>query len=390
MDEQPWNILIVDDDEDDFVLTRALLAQSRESRFVAGWAASYKAALAALEKEHWDAMLVDFNLGAYTGLDLIRELITKDNRVPAILLTGQGSYDVDFEAMKAGAFDYIDKKQVNGPLLERALRYAIERFQNQEALRKANEELEVRVLERTQELVRKNEELQMEIGERKRVQVELVEVQSSLMDSVESERLHLAQELHDGPMQDLYGLSYQLESLRKASSAEDRDKELSLLQAKLQEVIHSLRVTAGELRPPTLAPYGLEKAIRSHSDQLCLNMPDLKIHLHLMADKQMLAERERLALFRIYQVAVANVIRHAKASRLDVRLILEPETVTLEIQDDGCGFEVPERWIDLARRGHLGLIGAAERAEAIGGKIEVHSKRGSGTLVRAMLPQKSS
>lgn len=389
MEEQLWKILIVDDDEDDYILTRTLLVQSKERRFITGWAANCEAALAALVQDHWDAMLVDFNLGADTGLDLIREMITNGNRVPAILLTGQGSYDVDFEAMKAGAVDYIDKKQVTCPLLERALRYAIERSQSQEALRKAKDELEARVLERTQELVRKNEELQSEIAERKRVQGELVEVQSRLMDSVESERLHLAQELHDGPMQDLYGLTYQLEGLRKVLNDEDRDKDIYSLQEKLQGVIQSLRVTAGELRPPTLAPYGLEKAIRSHSEQLCLATPGLKLHLHLMADRQLLTERERLALFRIYQVAVANVIRHAKASRVDIRLILEPGTATLEIQDDGCGFEVPERWIELARLGHLGLVGAAERAETIGGKIEIHSKPGEGTLVRAVVPYPS-
>jgi signal transduction histidine kinase len=134
----------------------------------------------------------------------------------------------------------------------------------------------------------------------------------------------------------------------------------------------------------------LEKAIRSHCEQLKITHLELQFDLHLEPDRQSIPERMRLALFRVYQVALTNVVRHAQASRVVIRLMLDTETVILEIEDDGCGFEVPERWIELARQGHLGLVGATERAEAVGGKMEVKSKPGKGTLIRVVVPHQSN
>jgi signal transduction histidine kinase len=103
-----------------------------------------------------------------------------------------------------------------------------------------------------------------------------------------------------------------------------------------------------------------------------------------MSDGQSLPERQRLALFRIYQQALANVVRHSAATQVDVRFTHTPEETVLEVQDNGVGFQAPERWITLAREGHLGLVGASERAEAIGGKLEVITSPGEGALIRVV------
>jgi two-component system, NarL family, sensor histidine kinase UhpB len=108
--------------------------------------------------------------------------------------------------------------------------------------------------------------------------------------------------------------------------------------------------------------------------------------LDLDADQSALPERVRLTLFRIYQQGLMNIVRHARASQVDVRLKLNGRLVTLEVQDNGCGFDVPKRWINFARRGHMGLVGAAERAEAAGGVLEVVSQPSQGTLIRVQVP----
>ena len=154
----------------------------------------------------------------------------------------------------------------------------------------------------------------------------------------------------------------------------------------MQGVIQSLRTIAGELRPPALAPYGLEKAIRSHSQDFQEVHPDLKVRINLMPDGQQLSEPVRLALFRIYQTAMTNILRHAQATELDIRLSLDDRDVTLEIEDNGVGFHVPSRLIELARQGHLGLVSATERAEAVGGKLKVFSEPGQGTKLRVTVP----
>jgi PAS domain S-box-containing protein len=226
-----------------------------------------------------------------------------------------------------------------------------------------------------------------DITERKHIQAELAEVQRRLIDSVETERQHIARELHDGPMQELYGLAYEIEALRSAGSQEEVDRLADSLQAKLRQVTQTLRVTATELRPPTLAPFGLEKAIRSHAARFQENYPELKLHLDLDADGQILSERVRLALFRIYQQALANIVRHAQASRVMIQLKIDANEILLEVTDNGCGFEVPARWVEFARKGHLGLVGAQERAGAIGGSLEVVSTQGQGTTIRVCVPR---
>ena len=223
-----------------------------------------------------------------------------------------------------------------------------------------------------------------DISERKQVEADLAEVRSRLMEGREEERLQLAQELHDGPVQDLYGATYSLSAMGGVSPGTSGVGQLAEVSETLQQVIRTLRMISGELRPPTLTPFGLEAAIRSHAENLRELHPELRIELELMPDEQRLTEHTRLALFRIYQHSLSNVIRHAEAVRVLVRLILSADQVVLEVRDDGRGFALPERWVELAREGHLGLVGAAERAEAIGGKMEVEAAPGKGTLVRVV------
>jgi PAS domain S-box-containing protein len=226
-----------------------------------------------------------------------------------------------------------------------------------------------------------------DISEQKQMEAELAEVQRRLMEGREAERLHLAQELHDGPLQDLHGMAFRLSEFETRLPDETTLAYLAATQASLQQVIQTLRSICGELRPPALAPFGLEKALRSHVEQFQKAQPQLKIQLNLMHDDQTLPEQTRFALFRIYQQALNNVTRHARARQVTICLRLDSEQVTLEIEDDGCGFILPARRIELARQGHLGLVGAAERAEAIGGQLKIRSVPGQGTLLRAIVPR---
>jgi signal transduction histidine kinase len=227
-----------------------------------------------------------------------------------------------------------------------------------------------------------------DVTERKRIQAELAEVRRGLMEATESERLHIAQELHDGPMQDLYGLSFQMVGLKDLVVDSTGSQEFAEVQRRLQEVIQILRNMAYDLRPPALAPFGLEKAIRSHAEQLERAHPELSISLDLEPDGRTLPEQLRLGLYRIYQQALANVVRHSDARHATVRMRLEDERVMLEIEDDGRGFMVPPSWIDFTRQGHLGLAGAAERAEALGGALKVDSRPGSGTVLGVSAPRR--
>ena len=388
MADRHWKILLVEDDEDDFVLTRDMLVKSSASQYTLDWARTYAEGLRKALEQSFDTILMDYELGFHTGLDLTRELSNQGIRAPVILLTGRGNYNIDLEAMQVGATDYLAKSEATPASLERSIRYAISQKQGEEELRNAKQDLEARVQERTSELTQKNKALEHEIAGRKRIEAELAEMRRLLINRMETERLELARDLHDGPMQELYGLVFQLDTIN--GNLTETTEARAFMKEKILELIQSLREISRELRPPALAPYGLEKAIRSHVESFQAAHTDLEIHLELESDAQTLPEPVRLALFRIYQTSITNVIRHSRASQAVVRLQLSNDQVRLEVQDNGCGFHLPKSWLELARQDHLGLVGAVERAEAAGGRLEVQSRPGEGTLIRAVIPRELS
>ncbi|MBW3533886.1 MAG: PAS domain S-box protein [Gemmatimonadetes bacterium] len=140
MDRSTVRVLLVDDDQGDYLMTRAMLEQIEGYRFETEWVPTYQEALDALERhQEFDVFLVDYFLEDHDGLDLVREARSRRIRTPMIMLTGRGSHDVDLEATEAGATDYLVKGRVDPPLLERSIRYALQRHRSEEALRDSEE-----------------------------------------------------------------------------------------------------------------------------------------------------------------------------------------------------------------------------------------------------------
>ena len=127
MHDDAVRLLLVEDDEDDFILTRDLLAEGFGGRVTVEWVSSRTPGLERLTEGHFDVALLDYNLGGDTGIDLLREARARGCRTPVIMLTGQNDRATDLNAMHAGASDYLVKGRVTGDLLERAIRYARER-----------------------------------------------------------------------------------------------------------------------------------------------------------------------------------------------------------------------------------------------------------------------
>jgi diguanylate cyclase (GGDEF)-like protein/PAS domain S-box-containing protein len=136
-------LLLVEDDEDDYVLTRDLLADARRTTFDLEWISSFDEALDALTGDTanggFDVCLIDYRLGEHDGLELLRHARDLGVTAPLILLTGQGGGDIDLKAMRAGAADYLVKGTIDAPLLERSIRYALEQSRTLRALRESEE-----------------------------------------------------------------------------------------------------------------------------------------------------------------------------------------------------------------------------------------------------------
>jgi signal transduction histidine kinase len=156
--DEPLRILLIDDDPDELELTSAVLKETMREPYHLDWASSYEKGLDALEHCDHDICLLDYRLGAKTGLDVLRHAAAIQCKSPIVLLTGQGERAIDLEAMEAGAADYLTKNNLP-ETLERTIRHAIERHRDRRALRQLNEELEQRVSERTRELEKANQSL---------------------------------------------------------------------------------------------------------------------------------------------------------------------------------------------------------------------------------------
>jgi signal transduction histidine kinase len=122
-------ILLIDDDEDDQFMFKDLLSQIAGQTFDITSALSYDAGLAALRTQSHDICFLDYRLGVRTGLELLKAAMAEGCRVPIVLLTGYGEHEVDLEAMRVGAADYLVKDQISPPIIERCIRYAMHRRQ---------------------------------------------------------------------------------------------------------------------------------------------------------------------------------------------------------------------------------------------------------------------
>lgn len=202
----------------------------------------------------------------------------------------------------------------------------------------------------------------------------------AVVDAQEEERRHLAQELHDGPLQSLVHLVRQLDAATSGVAPELRGLGLGL--------VDELRRIARGLRPSVLDDLGLVAALRRLLDDVA-GRSAVETSLGVTGQERRLPSPVELALFRVAQEAVSNAERHATPSRIAVGLGFETGRVRLLVTDDGRGFD-PADPEDGRRRGSLGMSGMGERLHLAGGTLAVHSAPAAGTTVEAVVPDTAS
>jgi signal transduction histidine kinase len=226
---------------------------------------------------------------------------------------------------------------------------------------------------------------------------ELARTHQQLLVGREQERRRLAHDLHDGVVQQLIGISYQLaEERRRAASGSEsgftqRPEEVaSTLEAIRQEmlgVVTQLRGMISELRPAGLEELGLTTALEGYVAHLRRDGGQaVEIHLDMDDSEIVVQESISICLFRVAQEALRNALKHACAKHVTVSLRLLPDTAILCVQDDGCGFRMPSRLSQLTQTNHFGLVGMSERVTWAGGQLSICSQPGEGTKVQAEIP----
>ncbi|MGA2402516.1 MAG: response regulator, partial [Syntrophobacteraceae bacterium] len=134
-------VLLIEDDEDDCIVLEGLLAGVPSTKYEITWTQTYEDGLKKLERGIYDICLLDYHLGPRSGLEILGMVEDSAERPPIIILTGQGDYTLDLKAMKYGAADFLVKDQMSGPVLERAIRYSIERKKSKDELRESERQL---------------------------------------------------------------------------------------------------------------------------------------------------------------------------------------------------------------------------------------------------------
>lgn len=206
-----------------------------------------------------------------------------------------------------------------------------------------------------------------------------------VIEAQEVERRRLASDIHDGISQRLITLSYRLDASARALSVNTREAAIQLEEARnlVKLTLEEARAAISGLRPPVLDDLGLAGGLAS----LARSIPQIDLQLDLAETR--LPEHIELALYRIAQECLQNVVKHADASVAQLRFTVETETAVLEIIDDGVGFntfETIEHPIARDDMGGYGLLSMSERAELVGGQLRIRSRPGAGTAVTAIIP----
>jgi len=385
---QPAKILIVDDNP---VVLFAVAHLLKSEGFSVVEAATGKEGLARARAEAPDLVLLDVMLPDTNGVELCRQIKAgaDTSQLFVVLLSSiETSPDSQVTGLEAGADGYIARPIENKELVARV--QAMLRIKRAEsALRKAHDELEKRVAERTEELSCANAAL-------KALSQRLVDVQ-------EAERRFVARELHDEIGQMVTGLKLVLETSLHPSDA-DGQSALDEAMALINDLMERVRQLSINLRPQMLDDLGLLTALDWHFKRY-FKQTGIRVQFKHSHSKRGAGSAERgaadsafsvpqsefprlparleTAIFRIVQEALTNAARHARIKELSVRLWANAEQAGLQVRDEGAGFDPAEA---LRRGTSTGLSGMKERAELLGGEFILESTAGGGTCLTVELP----
>ena len=361
MSSEPIKVLLVEDNLVDARLLYEGLQETLPEEFQMTHVRRLSEALEYLWEETCNVVLLDLGLPDSHGIDTLVMTRAQAPGVPIVVLTGFQDEALAVEALQGGAQDYLVKGQVDSKLLGRSLRYAIVRKATEEALLRQGV-----ALARVEQLQRSRQRL---IAAQERV------------------RRETSAQLHDGVQEKLLILKGNLQEILKGiGSASETTRLLSDVIDGLSQVIErQVGVLSRQLYPPTLSQ-GLVPTFLSFGDQFKTG-PAVEIELdeelirREKGDRNSVPEQVKLAVYRIAEEALTNVVKHAKASKVTVRLDTSREGwLRLMVRDDGQSFNA-----ESAPRG-LGVATMQDYADAMGGQCVVHSAPGMGTEVTAVLP----
>lgn len=357
---------------------------------------------AVVYSQRWKTMLGYADHEVEPHVSAWERLLHPDDRAKADdvnrgVMEGQPSYEAEFRLRhKDGHFVHVLSR---GLPIRRADGRVVrivgthldlsERKRAEDALRRAHEQLEQRVRDRTAELAQANRSLTLEMQERERAERARTELLGRLVFAQEDERRRIAREMHDQFGEHLTALARSVEGLMALGASDSRlAVEVAALDRVAQRLDRDVEHLVWELRPTALDDLGLRAALSNYAKDWSART-GVSVHMHtagLMDDR--LPRDVETTLYRIAQEALTNIAKHARATQVEVLLERRADAVVLAIEDNGVGFdrdaptdpEVP-KGVDVPGDRSFGLLGMQERAALIGATLSIESAVGGGTSV---------
>jgi signal transduction histidine kinase len=435
MNDGPVKVLLVEDSESDAALVKAALNNDTNGRFEVTRVERLSEGLEQLKRSNYDVLLLDLSLPDSSGRETFVRARIHAPEVPILVMTGIMDESLGLDALRHGIQDYLVKGQAYTSQTPRAIRYAIERKNLEMALQTERDNLEIRVRERTVELLEANRAMLSEIALRREAEEAQKHILRRLGVAEETERVRISRELHDQLGQHLTVMKLGLHSLQRqcpclpnpppAEAESMPDKQPSAAAQKLRTMLgHDLTPTelgrevlqgqcpfaedvrngarklemladglmrdihrlAWELHPGVLDDLGLEAALQRYTSEWSANSTiPIDFHCEGMDTNRLPLELET-ALYRVTQEALNNVLKHAKARRVSVLLERRADLASLIVEDDGIGFDSDAILQAAGTQNKLGLLGMKERIRLAGGTFNIESTIDRGTTVFVRIP----
>jgi signal transduction histidine kinase len=398
-------ILLVDDDEEDFIITRDIINEVRHRKFRMEWIANYAQAEKIILEQRHDVYLIDYRLGAENGLDLIKKAILDGCRAPLILLTGQGDIETDEMAMKAGAADYLLKGRMNPNDLERSIRYSIQNAKNIQEIQKLNIELEERVQRRTSELFEAIKKL--EETNKKQRQAE-AEVRKALekereLNELKSRFVTIASHEFRTPLSTILSSASLVSKYNEIGGKEKIEKHVQRIKSSVTNLTGILNdfLSLSKLEEGIVSNHPSEFNMKELTEEVKEEMHGMikenqEIHYEHTGPEMVFLDKQIMRNILIN--LVSNAIKYSEKGPIDINSEVMDSMIHIRIKDQGIG--IPEedkpflftRFFRANNSGNvqgtgLGLNIVKRYVELLNGSLNYDSELGKGTTFKIVIPK---
>lgn len=402
----PIKVLLVDDDEEDFLITRDVLEDISQKRYAIEWVSEYDTAKTVILSNAHDVYLIDYRMGIRDGLELITEAVEAGCTRPLILLTGQGDQAIDEKAMRAGAADYLVKNSLNPYQLERSIRYSMAHARNLDEIRSLNVELEKRVEQRTQDLASALAQLEETNRNLRKAEAEMLKAleKERELNTMKSKFVTIASHEFRTPLSTIVSSASLIGRYNEPADQDKRAKHVGRIKSAVENLTNILNdfLTLSKLEEGFTRVQPSHFDVVQFSEELTEEMstiakedqPIRYAHrgprTEVWLDKQLL----RNVLINL----LSNAIKYSGPGQpIELTTDLQPRTLVVVVRD--CGMGIPD-----ADKSHLfrqfyrahnatniqgtgmGLVIVKKYVELMQGDIHFESTENQGTTFTVRLP----